>query len=72
LSERIATPKADVQNFENEESETACCYAKQTKTWVVDPDNHQWEVFVTTDNAAQEGCASDCICYSDMKPSVSS
>jgi len=55
-----------------EESETACCYAKQTKTWVVDPDNHQWEVFVTTDNAAQEGCAPDCICYSDMKPSVSS
>lgn len=54
-----------------EESETACCYAKQTKTWVVDPDGHQWEVFVTTDNAAQEGCAPDCICYADMQPSVS-
>jgi len=53
-----------------EENETACCYAKQTKTWVVDPEGNQWEVFVTTDNAAQEGCAPDCICYDDLKPSM--
>lgn len=54
-----------------EEKETACCYAKQTKTWVVDPEGHQWEVFVTTDYDSQEGCAPDCICYQDLKPSVS-
>ncbi len=53
-----------------EEKETACCYAKQTKTWVVDPAGNQWEIFVTTDDAAQEGCAPDCICYTDMQPST--
>ena len=29
-----------------DEMETECCYAKQDKTWVHDPDGNEWEVFV--------------------------
>lgn len=28
-----------------QEKETNCCYAKQDKFWVTDPDNFQWEVY---------------------------
>src|SRR4051794_5871605 len=27
------------------ESETNCCYAKQSKLWFSDPDGNEWEVF---------------------------
>ena len=30
-----------------DEPDVECCYAKSTKTWVHDPDNLQWETFVT-------------------------
>lgn len=53
-----------------DENETECCFAKQTKTWVADPDGQQWEVFVTNSDESSEGCASDCICYQDMTPNV--
>lgn len=29
-----------------DEEKTSCCYAVQDKTWVVDPDGNEWEVFV--------------------------
>jgi hypothetical protein len=29
-----------------DEMQTECCYAKQDKTWVDDPDGNEWEVFV--------------------------
>ena len=53
-----------------DEGETACCFALQKKTWVVDPEGRQWEVYVNTDNGASAGCASDCICYSELEPSM--
>ncbi len=28
-----------------EEQEVACCYAKQDKFWVNDPDGYEWEVY---------------------------
>jgi catechol 2,3-dioxygenase-like lactoylglutathione lyase family enzyme len=28
-----------------EEMGTNCCYAKQDKFWVADPDGHQWEIY---------------------------
>lgn len=31
------------------EEAVTCCYAVQDKVWFVDPDGHQWEVFVVTD-----------------------
>ncbi|HUP48644.1 MAG TPA: ArsI/CadI family heavy metal resistance metalloenzyme [Thermoanaerobaculia bacterium] len=29
-----------------DEMQTDCCYAKQDKTWVHDPDGNEWEAFV--------------------------
>ncbi|MBW4718726.1 ArsI/CadI family heavy metal resistance metalloenzyme [Saccharothrix obliqua] len=52
-----------------EETETACCYAVQTKIWVVDPDGNRWEVFVVTEAEADEGCGADCVCYQDLERS---
>lgn len=52
-----------------EETETACCYAVQTKIWVADPNGNRWEVFVVTQEEADEGCGPDCICYQDMERS---
>lgn len=42
-----------------DEMQTNCCYAKQDKTWVRDPDGNEWEVFVVLqDNLAEtDPCA---------------
>ena len=34
-----------------EETGTNCCYAKQDKFWVTDPDNVQWEVYYFHEDA---------------------
>ncbi len=52
-----------------EETETACCYAVQTKIWVVDPDGNRWEVFVVTQADADVGCGPDCVCYQELERS---
>lgn len=37
-----------------DEMQTNCCYARQDKTWVNDPDGYEWEVFVVLeDNLAE-------------------
>jgi catechol 2,3-dioxygenase-like lactoylglutathione lyase family enzyme len=37
-----------------DEMQTNCCYARQDKTWVNDPDGNEWEVFVVLeDNLAE-------------------
>jgi catechol 2,3-dioxygenase-like lactoylglutathione lyase family enzyme len=56
----------------DEEIQTACCYAVQTKIWVGDPDGNRWEWFVTTQADAEEGCGADCPCYSEIAPSRAS
>lgn len=33
-----------------DETDTTCCYAKQDKIWVHDPDGNEWEVYVITDD----------------------
>src|SRR5580698_7727992 len=51
-----------------DEMQTECCYAKQDKTWVHDPDGNEWEVFVVLEDnlPAKPGprqaacCASGC------------
>ena len=44
-----------------DEMQTDCCYAKQDKTWVNDPDGNQWEVFVVLqDNLPETAAASAC------------
>ena len=51
------------------EDGTECCYAVQTKLWVADPDGNRWEVFVTTEPDALQGCGADCICHQEFERS---
>jgi predicted lactoylglutathione lyase len=37
-----------------DEMEVDCCYAKQNKTSVKDPDNNEWEVFVVLDDVPEK------------------
>ena len=45
-----------------DDMQTDCCYAKQDKTWVHDPDGNEWEAFVVLkDNLPEvEGAAACC------------
>jgi predicted enzyme related to lactoylglutathione lyase len=47
-----------------DERDTNCCYAIQDKTWVHDPDNNEWEVFVVKEDNLEESTA---CCVSDEK-----
>jgi len=38
-----------------DEMDTTCCYARQDKIWVRDPDGTPWEVFVTHEDTEQAG-----------------
>src|SRR6188474_1242889 len=40
-----------------EEMQTECCYAKQDKAWVQDPDGYEWEVFVVLEDNLPETVA---------------
>ena len=43
-----------------DEMQTNCCYATQDKTWVLDPDGNEWEVFVILkDNLPENAEAAD-------------
>jgi catechol 2,3-dioxygenase-like lactoylglutathione lyase family enzyme len=37
-----------------DEMQTECCYARQDKTWVQDPDGNEWEVFVVLEDNLPE------------------
>lgn len=44
-----------------DEMQTDCCYARQDKTWVHDPDGNEWEVFVVLeDNLPETKAAASC------------
>jgi catechol 2,3-dioxygenase-like lactoylglutathione lyase family enzyme len=44
-----------------DEMQTDCCYARQDKTWVHDPDGNEWEVFVVLeDNLPETKVAASC------------
>jgi catechol 2,3-dioxygenase-like lactoylglutathione lyase family enzyme len=38
-----------------DEMDTVCCYARQDKVWVHDPDGTPWEVFATLEDTEAEG-----------------
>jgi catechol 2,3-dioxygenase-like lactoylglutathione lyase family enzyme len=44
-----------------DEMNTSCCYARQDKIWVRDPDGTPWEVFVTHEDA-EEHADTSCGC----------
>ncbi len=38
-----------------DEMDTTCCYARQDKIWVRDPDGTPWEIFATHEDSEHEG-----------------
>jgi predicted enzyme related to lactoylglutathione lyase len=65
LAAKLRLTKAGLATFD--EMDTTCCYARQDKIWVRDPDGTPWEVFVTHADSEEEGegglataTASDC------------
>lgn len=37
-----------------DETDTTCCYARQDKIWAHDPDGNEWEIYVLTDDLADD------------------
>jgi catechol 2,3-dioxygenase-like lactoylglutathione lyase family enzyme len=54
-----------------DEMDTTCCYARQDKIWVHDPDGTPWEVFATHEDTEEAGdggpAAASCNCGADAK-----
>jgi catechol 2,3-dioxygenase-like lactoylglutathione lyase family enzyme len=53
LAARLRLQKAGLATFD--EMDTTCCYARQDKIWVHDPDGTPWEVFTVLDDALVPG-----------------
>jgi len=53
LATRLRLEKAGLAIFD--EMDTTCCYARQDKIWVRDPDGIPWEVFVTHEDSEKFG-----------------
>jgi predicted enzyme related to lactoylglutathione lyase len=55
LAARMRLQKAGLATFD--EMDTTCCYARQDKIWVHDPDGTPWELFTTHEDADEFGDA---------------
>lgn len=53
LAARARLVEADLATFD--QMDTTCCYAKQDKIWVHDPDGTPWEVFTTHEDTEEAG-----------------
>ena len=53
LASRLRLQKAGLATFD--ELDATCCYARQDKIWVHDPDGTPWEVFVTHEDTDEPG-----------------
>ncbi len=53
LAAKLRLQKAGLATFD--EMDTTCCYARQDKIWVHDPDGTPWEVFVTHETTEEFG-----------------
>jgi catechol 2,3-dioxygenase-like lactoylglutathione lyase family enzyme len=53
LAARLRLKQAGLATFD--EMETECCYAKQDKIWVTDPDGTPWEVFTVLEDVEHAG-----------------
>jgi predicted enzyme related to lactoylglutathione lyase len=53
LSAKLRLQKAGLAAFD--EMDTTCCYARQDKIWVHDPDGTPWEVFATHEDTEEAG-----------------
>lgn len=50
-----------------DELEVNCCYAKQDKTWVSDPDGNEWEAFVVLEDLETMEAEENSCCDPGMK-----
>jgi catechol 2,3-dioxygenase-like lactoylglutathione lyase family enzyme len=65
MATRLRWAKAGL--ITRDEMQTDCCYAKQDKTWVHDPDGNEWEVFVVLeDNLPEKTGATASCCASSV------
>ncbi len=55
-----------------DEMEVDCCYAKQDKTWVRDPDGNEWEAFVVLEDLNPETATESCECSNKVSEYVES
>jgi predicted enzyme related to lactoylglutathione lyase len=53
LAAKLRLQKAGLATFD--EMNTTCCYARQDKIWVRDPEGTPWEVFVTHEESEEFG-----------------
>jgi catechol 2,3-dioxygenase-like lactoylglutathione lyase family enzyme len=51
-----------------DEMQTNCCYARQDKTWVNDPDGNEWEVFVVLEDNLPEVATTGATCCAPAAP----
>lgn len=58
---------ADAGLVTREEMQTNCCYARQDKIWVRDPDGNEWEAFVVLEDNLQ---VSDLCCVSEAPQAI--
>jgi catechol 2,3-dioxygenase-like lactoylglutathione lyase family enzyme len=63
LAAKLRLKTAGLATFD--ELDTTCCYARQDKIWVHDPDGTPWEVFAThadSDDASEAGVPGAAAC----------
>ena len=54
-----------------DQMQTSCCYARQDKTWVHDPDGNEWEAFVVLEDNLPETASSSACCSTERELPVS-
>ena len=57
LATRLRLKQAGLATFD--EMDTECCYARQDKIWVKDPDGTPWEVFTVLEDVEHAGPATE-------------
>jgi catechol 2,3-dioxygenase-like lactoylglutathione lyase family enzyme len=57
LATRLRLKQAGLATFD--EMDTTCCYARQDKIWVTDPDGTPWEVFTVLEDVEHPGTATE-------------
>ena len=62
LATRLRLQRAGLATFD--EMDTTCCYARQDKIWVTDPDGTPWEVFTVLGDVEHDAPAATACCAS--------
>jgi catechol 2,3-dioxygenase-like lactoylglutathione lyase family enzyme len=60
LATRLRLKRAGLATFD--EMDTTCCYARQDKIWITDPDGTPWEVFTVLEDVEDDAPATTAAC----------